>query len=207
MKLRTVSAIVLAAGLTVGASGCSLIAPVATSIPYAPSDGIDVTVGGADVRNMMLIADESGENFNVVFTGVNTGSEDIELTVNMEHGGSGFASAEFTLEPGTTLFGDPEGEMEPTLVPLDDVQPGETVAAFFQVAGEDEVEHNIPVLDGTLQEYRDFVIDGSGSADATEGDSASEGVTGVDPESEGEADSETGSGNATGTGSGTAAAD
>lgn len=174
MKLRTVSAIVLAAGLTVGASGCSLIAPVATSIPYAPSDGIDVSVGGADVRNMMLIADESGENFNVVFTGVNIGSSDIELTVNMEHGGSGFASADFTIEPGTTLFGDPEGDEEPTLVTLDDVQPGETVTAFFQVAGVDEVEHNIPVLDGTLQEYRDFAIsDSEVSMDSDEEESSS----------------------------------
>lgn len=174
MKLRTVSAIVLAAGLTVGATGCSLIAPVATSTPYAPSDGVNVSIGGADIRNIMLIEDESGENFNVVFSSVNTGADDLPLTINFERSGSGFASADFTIEPGSTLFGNPEGDTPPTLVSLGDVSPGETVTAFFQVPGADEVEYDIPVLDGTLEEYRDYVLSDQ-SAEAAQTEDAEDG--------------------------------
>lgn len=181
LKIRTASAVALAAGLALSATGCSLIAPVATQKPYAPSDGVDVTVDGADVRNLMLIADESAENFNVVFSGVNTGPGDIPLTINFIDATDATASAEFLLGPGSTLFGEPEGEEPPQLVPLSDVAPGDTVTAFFQVPGADEVEYEVPVLDGTLAEYEAYVIDPeqqAGAAGAEESDAEGSGADG-----------------------------
>ena len=158
MKIRIASSIALAAGLALGLSGCNLIAPQATLIPYAPSDGIDVNVDGANVRNLLLIADEGGENFNVVFTGVNTGTAAVELTINFLDQGSQKASADFTIEPGTTEFGNPEGDVPPTLVSLPDVVIGSTIEAYFQTPGGAEVQREVPVLDGTLLEYADYVI-------------------------------------------------
>ena len=167
MKIRIASSLALAAGLALGLSGCNLIAPQATTIPYAPSDGIDVDANGALVRNLLLVADESGENFNVVFTGVNNGTEDVQLTLNFIDEGSQQATAEFTLEPGSTEFGDPEGDVPPTLVSLPGVIPGSTVDTYFQTPGGTEVQREVPVLDGTLAEYADLVI---GTSDIPEPD-------------------------------------
>lgn len=160
MKTRRIaSSIALAAALTLGATGCGFVVPQATTEPYSPSDGIDVSVAGAEVRNLMLIVDESGENFNVVFTGVNTGTTAVDLRITfVSKNGSAEASADFTLEPGSTLFGDPEGTVAPVLVSLPDVIAGSTVTAFLQVPGGADVERQVPVLDGTLAEYGMFMI-------------------------------------------------
>lgn len=158
MKLRIASSIALAAALALGATGCSMIAPQATKIPYAPSDGIDANIAGVNVRNMMLIADESGENFNVVFTSVNETGKPVDMTVSFMRDGSASARAEFEIPEGVAQFGDPKGEQEPVLVTIPDLAPGAAVGAYFQVAGSSEVENFIPVLDGTLKDYRHYVL-------------------------------------------------
>ncbi|QZY53008.1 DNA modification methylase [Leucobacter tenebrionis] len=158
MKIRIASSVALAAALALGATGCSLIAPQGTLEPYAPSDGRDVSTEHVDVRNIMLVADETGENFNVVFSAVNRSGSDQQLTINFVGEGSASASAEFDVPEGNTRFGNPEGEQTPVLVALPGVEVGSTVTAYFQVAGTPEVEYEIPVLDGTLAEYRDYVL-------------------------------------------------
>ena len=159
MKTRRIaSSIALAAAITLGATGCGFSVPQATNEPYAPSDGIDVSVAGVEVRNLMLIADEKGENFNVVFTGVNTGTTPLDLRITfVGKSGSTEASADFTVEPGSTLFGDLEGDGAPVLVSIPDLAAGDTVSAFLQVPGGADVEREVPVLDGTLLEYSSFV--------------------------------------------------
>lgn len=159
MKTRRIAtALALAAAVTLGMSGCGFFVPQATSEPYAPSDGIDQTVEGAEIRNLMLVADEANENFNVVFTGVNTGETAIHLRITfVSKSGSAEASADFEIAPGSTLFGDPEGDVPPVYVSIPDLRAGATVTAFLQVAGGAEVERQVPVLDGTLVEYQDFM--------------------------------------------------
>ncbi|WP_336660573.1 DNA modification methylase [Leucobacter sp. USHLN153] len=158
MKIRIASSIALAAALTLGATGCSLVAPQATLTPYAPSDGVDVNVGSIDVRNIMLIADETGESFNVVFGAVNRSGEEQDLSIAFSGTESQQATADFTIPTGNTLFGDPEGEETPVLVDLADLEPGDTIGAYFQLPGAAEVPYDIPVLDGTLAEYEQYVL-------------------------------------------------
>ncbi|MFV0434457.1 MAG: DNA modification methylase [Leucobacter sp.] len=159
MKIRIASSLAIAAAIALGATGCNLIAPQATTEEYAPSDGIDVNLDGVDVRNMMLIADESGENFNVVFSTVNLTGEDKDLTINFVGEGTAQASADVKVPTGNTLFGNPaDKEIPLVVVSLPDLKPGATVDAFFQASGSPEVQHNIPVLDGTLADYRDYVL-------------------------------------------------
>lgn len=158
MKTRIASSVALAAALVLGMTGCSLISEVATSTPYAPSDGVDVTVGDVDLRNVMLIADETGENFNVVFGAVNRTGGDQEVSITFTGEGAQTASADFTVPGGSSLFGNPDGESAPVLVTLDGVAAGQTVEAYFQITGDSEQTHNVPVLDGTLQEYQPYVL-------------------------------------------------
>ncbi len=164
MKTRLASSLALAAVVSLGLSGCALVAPQATLDPYSPSDGIEVTIADVDVRNLMLITDAAAEELNVVFTGVNNGQSSQTVGFRFESAsGSGNASADFRLAPGLTQFGDPEGEA--TFVSLSGARPGSTVTVFVQGPGGD-VERQVPVIDGTLKdvdgtyvfpEYRPFV--------------------------------------------------
>lgn len=154
---RIASSLALAAALALGATGCSLIAPQGTLKPYAPSDGINVTIDNVAVRNMMLIVDESGENFNVVFTGVNNTTDNKLVRITFVDGSSE-ASADFDLAPGLNAFGNPKGDVAPTLVSIPGLKAGNMVQAYFEVAGGGDEKYEVPVLDGTLPEYRDYVL-------------------------------------------------
>lgn len=168
MKTRLVSSLVLAAAIALGASGCSLFAHQATTQPYAPSDGIDLTVAGVDVRNLMLIAAEDGETFNVVFTAVNRAESAQNLRISfVDASGAASGQADFIVQPGAQQFGDPdsyaaEGDANggPQLVAIPDVTAGQTVTAYVQIAGGQDVKREVPVLDGTLEEYQRFVVPG-----------------------------------------------
>lgn len=173
---RIASSLALAAAIALGATGCGLIAPQGTLETYAPSDGIDVSLDGVEVRNLLLIADESGENFNVVFGGLNKGTDPVVVSMTFVEG-STEASVDVLLEPGLTSFGNPEGENAPVLVSLPGLKAGATVETYFQVAGGGEDNRQVPVLDGTLAEYRQYVLSPSQLRALTEdenGDEASE---------------------------------
>lgn len=158
MKTRRIaSSLALATALALGATGCSLIAPQGTLEPYAPSDGIDVTIENIAIRNLLLIADATGENFNVVFTGVNKTTSDAIVRMTFVSD-STEASTDFLLAPGLSAFGNPDGEFVPQLVSLPSVRAGDTVEAYFEVAGGGEAKFEVPVLDGTLVEYENYVI-------------------------------------------------
>lgn len=155
--LRIVSSVALAAAIAVGATGCNLIAPQGTTEVYAPSDGVDVNLSGVDVRNILLVEDDSGQNFNVVFTGVNSGEAPALLRITFTSGNAE-ASGDFQLEVGSTSFGNPSSEIAPTLVTLPGAQAGGTVEAYFEVAGGGTQKLEVPIVDGTLEEYRDYVL-------------------------------------------------
>lgn len=179
---RLISSIALAAALALGASGCAMFAPQGTTDPYAPSDGIEVTIDGVDVRNLMLIGDAAGENFNVVFTAVNNTDGDQTLNVSfVDPNSSTTANATFTVKPGLQQFGDltataeegvasteasDEGAAAPALpenvqiVSIPGLKIGSTVKAYVQIGTGQEVEKQVPVLDGTLKEYERFVPNG-----------------------------------------------
>lgn len=158
MKIRIASSIALAAGLALGLSGCNLIAPQSTLIEYAPSDGVDLNIDGVDLRNVMLIADEGGENFNVVFSSVNQTGEAVNLTIVFEGEGSSQGVAQVRIPKGVTVFGNPELDQKVVVVPLEGVIAGSMVSAYFQVEGAAEKERPVPVLDGTLVEYQPLVL-------------------------------------------------
>ncbi|QIM15243.1 DNA modification methylase [Leucobacter insecticola] len=158
MKIRIASSIAIAATIALGATGCSLIAPQGTTVPYAPSDGINVDVEGVSVRNLMLIADESGKNFNVVFSTVNLTSQDQELIITFTGEGTQQARAEFVVPTGSTRFGNPDGPEVPVLVTIPKLEPGATVDAYLRTSGSEEKQRFVPVLDGEHEEYRAYVL-------------------------------------------------
>lgn len=149
LKTRIAPALALAAAVALGTTGCGLIVPQATTYEYAPSDGIDIDLPGVDVRNLLLVAGPSSTN--VVFTGVNNGDADERVTLNIAQEGSQSANKVFTVEPGVTAFGvDDQEILELTL------DPGSMVTAFVASNGT-EIERQVPVVDGSLDEYSELV--------------------------------------------------
>ncbi len=73
MIARSAASIAIAAGLVLGASGCSFFAPQATAIHYDPSDGVSATVGPIGARNVLAISAD-GKTANLVFGLANDGS-------------------------------------------------------------------------------------------------------------------------------------
>lgn len=184
MKTRIASSLALAAVIALGATGCGLFAPQGTTDPYAPSDGIEASFADLDVRNLLLVAAEDGRHFNVVFTAVNATLEPVQLRVSfVNRDGSAEAAADFLVEPGTQLFGDPEGENAPVVVAIPDLAAGDTVTAYLQVVGSEDLERQVPVLDGTLAEYRPFVLPRSAVEGPTAEKQAGEQAAGEQTES------------------------
>ncbi|MGO3147243.1 MAG: DNA modification methylase [Leucobacter sp.] len=191
MKNRIAASIALAAGLALGASGCSLIATNGTEVQYAPSDGIEITANGVALRNVLLVVDDSGENLNLVFTGVNSTESPARVSVNLS-ADAGDALVEFELPVGTTSFGDLEQDQDVLVATIPDVAAGTTIESYFTINGEGDMHEFVPVLDGTLAEYQPYVLDPQVFAEAeesaTEGsaseDSAAEGAASEDPATE-----------------------
>lgn len=157
LKNRIAASLALAAALTLGMSGCSLIAHNATGVEYAPSDGVQVTSEGVALRNIMLIADETGENFNLVFTSVNNTGAPAQVSLNMKS-----ESADSTLDvvvpAGTTSFGNPDADEQVLVATLAGLQAGQTVKTYFTINGTGDLVEYIPLLDGTLKEYQQYVL-------------------------------------------------
>jgi len=192
LKTRIASSLALAAAILVGASGCALFAPQSTLEQYAPSDGVEATVAGIDIRNALLVMTKDGTSVNVVFTAVNSGSSSKNLTMSfVSADGAAQASAEFEIAPGSTLFGDPEGEIAPTLVPLPGLVAGQTAKVYLQIPGSSDVELDIPVVDGTLVEYQDFVLPGAVAIEDPAADAAADEAGAAANEAEAPADGET----------------
>ncbi|GAA1572489.1 DNA modification methylase [Leucobacter aridicollis] len=163
LKNRIAASLALAAALTLGMSGCSLIAHNATGVEYAPSDGVQVTSEGVALRNIMLVADEAGENFNLVFTAVNETGAPANVSVSMKSE-SADATIDFVAPEGTTSFGNPNTDDELLVTPLEGLQAGQTVKSYFTINGTGDLVEYVPLLDGTLKEYQAYVLpEGAGA--------------------------------------------
>lgn len=157
LKIRIAAAIALAAGVALGASGCSLVAAQGTNVAYAPSDGVEISAHGVDLRNIILVADENGENFNLVFTAVNTTGQPAAVSISMA-ADSSTATQDISIPTGTTSFGNPEEGQDVIMVTLPGLLAGQTVKSYFTVNGEGDMLEYVPALDGTLLEYQPYVL-------------------------------------------------
>lgn len=152
MKLRIVASIALGAALTLGAAGCSMIAPQATTIDYSASDGVNIPPSGPlDVRNAMVIADESGTAGNFIAAIVNDTDEPQTLVF-----GFGDDTTTLRVPARERISLGVDGE-EPILLEDIDTLPGATLPMSFQSGDGEGVRTEVPVLDGLLPYYTEFV--------------------------------------------------
>lgn len=151
-RSRLLASVALGAAVTLGATGCNMIAPQATTIQYSPSEGVSVPASGPlTVRNALLVANEDGSAANLLAAVVNDTDE--AATLNVEIGGT---TQTVSVPARTAISLGFDGE-EPLLFENADALPGTTVAAAVQSGDGSGVEVHLPVLDGALPYFADFV--------------------------------------------------
>ena len=158
MKTRIVSSVALAAIIALGATGCSLIAEQGTAEPYAPSDGISVNADAVEVRNLLLIVSEEAGILNTVFTAVNSSDTVQQLSMTIVSSDSKQSVHTFNVEPGTTRFGEPDSDLDLAIVQDPSARAGALATVYVQSGTSAEVQREVPILDGTLLEYADYVL-------------------------------------------------
>lgn len=148
---RLLASVAVGAVIVLGASGCSMLSPQATTIPYSPSDGVNVPDSGPlDVRNALVVADESGTVGNFIAAIVNDTDSSETLTVGV---GGGVQTVRVPARSVVSLGVD---GAEPLLIEALGSEPGTYVEIAFQSGDGTGVEVSVPVLDGSLPYYADF---------------------------------------------------
>lgn len=154
--VRGARTIALAAVSASGALLLAACAPSTTTLNYDPSDGVGVSVLGEenmDLRgiNLMVVSAAEGEAGNVLGALANETADDAAFTLEAP----GASPVTVEVPAGDTVYlGTETGEA----VQLDAVgaAPGDYVDAVLTVGG-DSKEFQLPVFDGTLPEYADYV--------------------------------------------------
>ncbi|WP_181578390.1 hypothetical protein [Arthrobacter sp. AQ5-05] len=148
---RVVAAAALAM-LTLGVTSCGAINEQATTFQYAASDGIVLNVGDLDVRNLMLITKSATDEARVLGSLVNDTDAAQSLELKLSTGSVTIAV------PAKSVVQLEKKENE-KLLPSTGVAPGAHAKATLTV-GSNSDEVGVPVIDGTLEEYRQYVPGG-----------------------------------------------
>jgi len=143
--------------------------PPQTQQQYDPSDGVSISVGDIRVVNMIVLT-EDGENGNLIGAAVNASDEDVDLVFQWEgDGGRTDVSVEVPADSSLDLgYGD-EGQL---LLESIGAEPGDLISIYVQYGDEQGKEAHVPVLDGSLEEYSDYLPTPTPTPTATPTESA-----------------------------------
>ncbi|WP_029146357.1 hypothetical protein [Microbacterium luticocti] len=148
MKSRLLASVAVSAAVILGATGCSIISPQGTTIPYSPSDGINVPdEQGAPllVRNALIVADEQGTVGNLIAGVVNMTDAAHTLTVQVGEGANQITEQVQVPAHAVKSLG---VNADPLRLDGLDVKPGATVPVYFQSGSASGAQVNVPVLGG-----------------------------------------------------------
>lgn len=152
---RTVRRMPLAvAALAVGPlalAGCSVASPITTQGPYAASDGARVQVtDNVAVENLMVLTEGEGEEGHVLGAVVNRSEQDVEVMLTL---GEGEGTIPVGVAAGETVnFTDAGITIDAVGVP-----PGAVLDSTVAADGTGEITVAVPVLDGTIPPYDEYL--------------------------------------------------
>jgi hypothetical protein len=148
-KITSVSLIALSA---LALTGCSLSREVTSLEPYAPSDGVQLDIQDLKVRNLILIQGTSGKAV-LIGSFVNSSKNDVLATLTTKDSSGEELRVEFPVT-AESKFDMGYNGTEPLAFQLDLV-PGQMHSVYVN-AGQDPMEILVPVVDGSLEEYREY---------------------------------------------------
>ncbi|MBK5238650.1 MAG: hypothetical protein JJE28_06020 [Actinomycetales bacterium] len=151
MKVRIAISAILAIGLALGASGCNLIQPQATTHHYDASDGIGVDVGDIQLRNLILISDD-GQSASLLMSAINTTGSDVNLHIQFLSKG---AMVDGQLAIPSSQAPTAWGAAKENKIIFEGInsQPGSLLEVYFQYGDSDGKTALVPVLTTGQPEY------------------------------------------------------
>lgn len=136
-------------------TGCSLNSEVESLRPYAPSDGVQSDVDSLKSRNLMFIRNDNGQAI-LIGSFINSSQDELMASIETLDANGESVKFEFSIEPGGKYDLGYNGN--PGLVlEINDIAG--SMRNVFLTAEGDPFGKLVPVLDGTLEEYRSFVED------------------------------------------------
>ena len=159
-KARRPALATLAAAAILGATGCSAVNYQATTNQYDPSNGVGVEIEDVKYADIILLTTEEGESARAIGSIINTdyGSEATAADVEISVDGESFST---TLEPGERVSLEHDEEF---IVDGFDGDIGGFHDVEYTVDGETQTVPTT-VLDGTLKEYREALLQDFDSED------------------------------------------
>lgn len=161
-------------------SGCGYINPQQTSVQYSASDGTRTDLGPVQLRNMMIVSDGENKPGRVLGAVYNTSSNDVTLTIN---GASGSQTQVPVKKNSYVLLND---STDSATLSTTGGKPGSLVeVTLSESATNMKAKFNMPVLDGTIADYKKYIptptptatSSSSASSSASPSSSASESAT------------------------------
>lgn len=153
MRARLTASVVAASLVLAGTAGCTFLTPQATQMPYDPSDGVRAQVGDVRLLNAMLLTDD-GETASLLVTVANGAKR--SATVNVQYQDASGQRVDESVHVNASSMKTLGAEQQLVLRDVD-AQPGSLFPIYVQQGGEQGVEMLVPVMDGTLPEYADYV--------------------------------------------------
>jgi hypothetical protein len=159
-----------AAALSVGLlalTGCGYINAQQTSEQYAASDGTRSDVGPLELRNMLIVASGENQPGRLIGAVYNSSSKDVKLTLN---GAEGSQTEVSVKKNSYTLLNNSADE---AILSTAGAKPGALVDVKVTEDGTNVNKTvKIPVVDGTLKEYAQYIPSGSPTGTASPSESA-----------------------------------
>lgn len=148
---RFIPAAALAGAFTMGMTGCAYVTPQATTIEYSASDGVNGTVGDVQLSNVLAVS-EDGEDVTLLGRLTNNGEDTARVT--LESVDSPDVSEQVTV--GADEFVDLSADEDLVLAGVD-TEVGGILNLYVQYGDEPGIELHVPVLDGSLPEYEQYL--------------------------------------------------
>lgn len=145
-----------ALALTTALSGCAVFSPMTTELPYNPGDGVALSLGEVQIRDIVIIASAQGEPATIAAYVVNRSAEDVTVGFATEGG----EPATLEVPAGAAVQASPAGEEGLTIESLE-VAPGSIVPLQIQVDDNAPARVGAPSVSASNPMYSDFAPSGT----------------------------------------------
>ncbi|MHB1172009.1 MAG: hypothetical protein ACYCZY_05875, partial [Lacisediminihabitans sp.] len=159
VRARRAESVVLASFVLLSTAGCTFFAQKTTLKPYDPSDGVGTQIGNVKVLNALLLSSD-GVHASLLVNVANDSDNGVSVKFQYEGTGSDGTAAKinanvFVNAGAVTSFG---GQDERRLI-LNGIatRPGALFPIFVQYGDVTGKLLLVPVLDGTLSQYKDLL--------------------------------------------------
>jgi len=126
----------------VALSGCQVMSPIQTSVPYQPADGVAVNLGDVQIRDLVVISGAKGEVG--ILSGMVVNKSNAPVTITFAAGDGGSTKAQ-VLAGGQARLSGVEGS-PPVTLPAIASAPGDIVTLTVSTPTSGASEVSVPVL-------------------------------------------------------------